>query len=261
MLAARLILILCGAFILGKGLMEIKRIDAAIIERTAFILIYTVGAVLLLGGIFLPLICRGFQLSLIVRILSILAGTLLNLLAVTGGIIAVYPLTVKRAKGTEAYILVLGASVIGEKSSYLIRSRGDKAANWLKRHPDSIAVLSGGKGGTKTEAETLRDRIMLAGVSAERLYCENKSTTTDENIQFSMPYLEADMERLGFEDHVEEHMAILSNHFHIFRLHYYVNRLGYPSMRYIVAPTPFNVCVLWYGREIMLTIRYWLTGL
>ena len=84
-------------------------------------------------------------------------------------------------------LLVLGCRVYGARPSRLLRWRADRAAKYLKAHPQSVAVLSGGQGRDEaiSEAEAMRRLLTQAGIAPSRLLLEDKSTSTQENIAFS----------------------------------------------------------------------------
>ena len=58
------------------------------------------------------------------------------------------------------YIIVLGSKVNGTKPSYSLQYRIDKAAEYLKSHDKTIAIVSGGegKGEDITEALAMKKR-------------------------------------------------------------------------------------------------------
>ena len=53
------------------------------------------------------------------------------------------------------YIIVLGSKVNGTKPSYSLQYRIDKAAEYLKSHEKTIAIVSGGKGKGEDISEAL----------------------------------------------------------------------------------------------------------
>ncbi|MBR6119467.1 MAG: YdcF family protein [Oscillospiraceae bacterium] len=108
-------------------------------------------------------------------------------------------------------LTVLGCQVRGTSPSLLLSYRIQAAADYLEAHPQTVAVLSGGQGSGEsiTEAECMYLSLTALGVDPARLYREDRSTSTEENIRFSKEL----MEREGLRGPA----AIVSNDFHICR--------------------------------------------
>ena len=104
-------------------------------------------------------------------------------------------------------VIVLGAGVNGETPSLTLRTRIDAAAAYLEEHPDVPVVLSGGQGPGEaiTEAECMRRALVRRGVDESRLYPEERSTSTQENLRYSRAILE------------EQRVAIVTSDFHLCR--------------------------------------------
>lgn len=87
-----------------------------------------------------------------------------------------------RALPSDA-VIVLGAGVNGTEPSLILQSRIDAAADYLERHPDVLAVLSGGRGPGEeiTEAKAMAQGLTQRGIPASRLILEEASTSMAEN--------------------------------------------------------------------------------
>ncbi|MBQ4556022.1 MAG: YdcF family protein [Clostridia bacterium] len=107
------------------------------------------------------------------------------------------------------YIIVLGAKVnrngVPSKPLYW---RIDAAEEYLIDNPDTIAVLSGGKGNDEpiSEAQCMYNELVQRGISRDRLIIEENSTSTNENIRFTLDIIGDDAE-----------FGIVTNNFHVFR--------------------------------------------
>ena len=110
-------------------------------------------------------------------------------------------------------VIVLGAGVNGETPSLTLRTRIDAAAPYLEEHPDVPVVLSGGQGPGEaiTEAECMRRALVRRGVDESRLYPEERSTSTQENLRYSRAILE----ELGVDP--AQRVAIVTSDFHLCR--------------------------------------------
>lgn len=111
------------------------------------------------------------------------------------------------------YLIVLGAGLYGDVPSLILISRLEVALDYLKAHPESRAILSGGQGEGEsiTEAEAMARYLIKAGIEKERLYLEQTSRNTRENLANSQMILL----ELGVDQ--GEVVAIISNDFHLYR--------------------------------------------
>lgn len=128
----------------------------------------------------------------------------------------------KDKAGKCRYLIVLGAHVEKDQITDSLRRRLDAALEYLKTHPDTQAVLSGGqgKGEAVTEAAAMAGYLQQRGIREERLFQEDRSTTTEENLKFSRAFL-ADPEAA---------VGIVSNNFHLYRACAMARRLGYQKV-------------------------------
>lgn len=111
------------------------------------------------------------------------------------------------------YVVVLGAGVNGSEPSASLRERLQAALAYIKEYPDSILVLSGGQGENEdlTEARCMYNWLREHGVSANRLWLEEKATSTEENLRFSLNLIE----RKTGERPAE--LAVISSEYHLLR--------------------------------------------
>ena len=87
-------------------------------------------------------------------------------------------------------ILVLGAAVWRDGPSPTLRRRAEAAARAWHEGRAARLVASGGTGTfPPSEARTIADLLIAAGVPAERIDLEEQSRTTLENLAFSLPLL------------------------------------------------------------------------
>ena len=107
--------------------------------------------------------------------------------------------------------IVLGCQVRGTTPSLLLSYRVQAAADYLNENPGAVAILSGGQGAGESvsEARCMYDSLVARGVDPARLYLEEDSTITLENLRNS----KALMEREGLSGPA----VIVSSDFHIFR--------------------------------------------
>lgn len=126
-------------------------------------------------------------------------------------------------------VIVLGAQVRGTQPSRALRKRLDRALEYAQENPDTIFILSGGKGPDEgiSEAQCMYNYMEEKGMDTSRLILEDRSTSTQENLQFSAVFLDKENERIG----------ILSNNFHIYRALTLAEKAGYQTVCGIPAPS------------------------
>lgn len=107
------------------------------------------------------------------------------------------------------YIIVLGAKVNGTVPSLALRCRIDRAYEYLRDNPDTVAIVSGGQGRGEdiSEAEAMRRGLSERGIDESRIILEARSTSTEENLEFSYQLIEDSSATVG----------LLTNNFHVFR--------------------------------------------
>jgi len=120
---------------------------------------------------------------------------------------------------TEA-VIILGCQVRGETPSQMLKRRLDAAIETLNENPEAVCVMSGGRGNGEdiSEAECMRRYLTAAGIDEARLYAEDKSTSTRENLAFSAEILR----NLG----ISENIMLVTNEFHQYRASIYARREG-----------------------------------
>lgn len=99
---------------------------------------------------------------------------------------------------SQKVIIVLGCRVRGDEPSLSLIKRVDAAYKFLLFNPESVAILSGGQGKDEniSEAQCMQQFLYARGISKDRLILEDRSTSTDENIRFSLQIIETlDLDR------------------------------------------------------------------
>ena len=154
------------------------------------------------------------------------------------------------------YLIVLGAGVDGDTPSPILQDRIDLAYTYLTEHPNTICIATGGKGDDEnlSEAQCIFNHLTTMGIQADRIWMEDKATSTVENFQYSIALLE---ERTGS---IPESVGVLSNEFHLFRASLMAKDQGLTPI-YIAAPTSDILVRINYTiREIFVLWNYLITG-
>ena len=155
----------------------------------------TVGIVLtaLLAGIsafwkpFKVLICfvwkNIFARIFIIFIVLVLSFSIISALILTGFMIH----SAAKAPPQNITVIALGCKVQGKTPSIMLKKRLNAAYEYLEENPNSRCIVSGGQGPKEDipEAQAMYDYLVDKGISPNRIYQENTSANTEENIKFS----------------------------------------------------------------------------
>lgn len=111
----------------------------------------------------------------------------------------------------QKVVIILGCQVRGETPSLLLRRRIMSTYDYMLKNEDCVAILSGGQGSGEriSEAECMRRLLVEKGIDESRLYIEDMSTSTDENIENSKKIIE--------ENNLSTDVAIATSDFHLKR--------------------------------------------
>ena len=128
------------------------------------------------------------------------------------------------------YVVVLGAQMRANGPSLILRYRLDVAAAYLEENPDTKCIVSGGKGVNETvsEASGMAAYLIAKGIDKKRIYLEDQSKNTIQNIRNSKNYLDPEKDRVG----------IVSSNFHLYRGVQIAKKQGYRHVYGISAATP-----------------------
>lgn len=141
-------------------------------------------------------------------------------------------------------VIVLGCRVDKSgKPSLMLNRRLEAACEFLKENEELICVVSGGQGKDEpvSEGEAMKKALAEMGISEERIFVEDVSESTEENIAFSARLLED----MGIE--VTE-AAIVTDGFHLYRAGLMAERAGLKTTS-ISADTPWYLVPSYWLRE------------
>ncbi len=118
------------------------------------------------------------------------------------------------------WLIVLGAGVNGSVPSLSMLNRLSAAKAYLDAHPACVAVVSGGQGPGEnlSEAEAMDRWLRAQGIPADRIVREARSTSTQENLAFSIALI---------PDAQSARIAVCSSEYHLYRAQFLARRLGY----------------------------------
>lgn len=153
-------------------------------------------------------------------------------------------------------IIVLGSGTPNGQPSPALRARLDKARELAAAHTAAWVVVSGGVdfGETASEGRIMGDYLRAQGLAAERILQEERSTSTELNLRYSLPLLQA--KGLGLESPV----AVVTSDFHTVRAQRIARKIGYMHSVVVAAPTPLYLRYNAWLREYFATASSWILG-
>ena len=154
------------------------------------------------------------------------------------------------------YMVVLGAKVRSSGPSVSLWDRIYGARDYLQAHEDVIAVVSGGQGPDEpmTEARAMYEALVDLGIPPERIWLEERATSTWENITFSLDLIE---ETTGTRP---EKIGVLSSEYHLFRASLLAKKCGVEFVGIPAETSRFSQKVNHFMREIAGVWHYLILG-
>lgn len=155
--------------------------------------------------------------------------------------------TNKNNMSKNDYVIVLGAGITPNGNpKTVLRYRLDKALEYYKENPDTIFIVSGGKGKDEiiSESKAMKNYLVNKGVPKYRVIEENKSTSTLENLKFSKELIPEGST-----------VGVISNDFHLYRVKFLSSEIGL-SLTPIYAKTPPKNRYSYFIREVIAILAY-----
>ena len=168
---------------------------------------------------------------------------------ITGGLIMH---AASGSAGTFDYLVVLGCSVYGNTPSPMLKDRIQATAEYLQANPHVTCIVSGGKGDNEniSEAQCMYQELTALGIDGNRIWLEDRATSTRENLKFSVELIAAKT------DTTPEVIGILSSEFHLLRANMFADE---KNVRAVCIPaTTSRPGVFWkyFLREILMVWYY-----
>jgi len=160
----------------------------------------------------------------------------------------------RKVEESPEIIIILGARLYGSAPSPSLEERLDKGYDYLMKHENAIAVVSGGKGKGEdiSEAAAMKDYLIKKGIKAEIILAEDDSINTFQNIIYSKKMIEENLPDFDLEN---EKIGIVTNDYHVFRGVMMARRFGLQAEG-IPAKTPPTTLVKGYLREYFGVLKY-----
>ncbi len=149
-------------------------------------------------------------------------------------------------------VMVLGARVNEDRQvSKTLANRLDVAYDYIKENPDSFVILTGGQGHDEpmTEALAQKEYLINLGIDEGRMLLEDKSTSTRENMEYSLPLIEG--------ENLEKTIIVATQDFHMYRALELAKDNGYTAYP-LAAVTDPMLFPAHYSRELLALTKYYL---
>lgn len=162
-------------------------------------------------------------------------------LALLAAVLVMMAVQAENRPGPEdCTVVVLGCQVSANgEPTVMLRDRIDAAYRYLSEHPESRCVASGGQNDNEpiSEASCIRNTLVARGIHPDRIYLEDRSRSTEENLTFSAELIR--------KEGLPTRVAIASDNFHQLRAAVWARRGGLD---------PWSIgCVTWWP----LSPGYW----
>lgn len=146
-------------------------------------------------------------------------------------------------KDTSSTLIVLGCKVKGTKPSLMLKRRLDSAFEYLSENPEVKVIVSGGKGNDEdiSEAECMKNYLVQKGIKENRIFMEDKSSSTYENLQFSEDIINS--------NNLCKDITIVTDGYHQLRAEMIAKNLGYSKVTNISAKTSLWLVPTYWVRE------------
>jgi len=172
------------------------------------------------------------------------------------------------ASGGECrYLIVLGAKVDGYHLTDALKQRLDAALLYLREHPETKVIVSGGQGHGESvpEGRAMAEYLRKCGIAQGRILTEEKSTTTRENLVYSGKILLEDLQQNASETARKEtlqdiRVGVVTNSFHIYRAVRIAGQAGYGNVATVPAPTTRIMLVNYMTREFFGVLKMWVVN-
>lgn len=184
----------------------------------------------------------------------ILIGICLLLLAFLWASSFLLSAACRRARAVNGYtVVVLGCRVRGVRPGKMLTRRLETACSLLQKNPALLCVVSGGQGPDEgcTEASAMKAWLTAHGVAAHRVYTEEKSVNTEQNLRYTAKLIG----RTGLSKRV----LLVTDGFHMYRSGRYARAAGLCAAYWPVR-TALRFLPKFWCRETAAVWHLWVFG-
>lgn len=218
----------------------------------------SVGAIMVLIGILWAPFCDiikslwdGKAGKVIISLICVFTVLFTSLFFVTLGQV------IRHSKYTatdQSVIIILGCQIRGSVPSSTLRARCNAAAEYLNEHPKAVAIATGGQGADEnlSEGQCIYNLLTERGIDSGRIYVEDKSTNTDQNIKNAKEIID----EKGLANNGE--VAVATSEYHQYRASLICKKNGLTAKSVPSRSTKFAKPTF-FTREVFGVWAQWLT--
>ena len=147
-----------------------------------------------------------------------------------------------KPRNEDTTLVILGCQVRNGAPSLMLQGRLEAAYAYLKEHEGVKVIVSGGKGEDEiiSEAQCMKEWLVGVGISPDRIYMEDRSVNTEENLRFSKEIID--------KNHLPSAITIVTDGFHQLRADILAEKQGIESYN-ISSHTKFYLLPTYWVRE------------
>lgn len=152
-------------------------------------------------------------------------------------------------------VVVLGCKVgVTGNPSMMLEYRIEKAYEYMSENAEAICVASGGQGANEalSEAQVIKNHLVEKGIDQSRIFLEDKSTNTYENLEFSLNVLAEN----GIQ---AQNIAVVTDGFHQLRASLMARDIGVNAYA-VSADTRFWLVPTYWVREWLALSKWFVFG-
>jgi uncharacterized SAM-binding protein YcdF (DUF218 family) len=146
-------------------------------------------------------------------------------------------------------VIVLGCGIFPDGGlTVSLKNRLDAAYEYLTLRPSAKVIVSGGQGDNEpiAEATAMQGYLISLDIDESRIYTEDKSTSTEENLEFSLEIVN--------QNGLSKNVAIVTSDYHVYRSIQNAEELGFNAIG-IPSPTPWRVWLSCHVREWLAILK------
>ncbi len=161
--------------------------------------------------------------------------------------------TIRSQPASPQTVVVLGCKVRGTVPSLMLTRRLNAAKEYLDANPAVFCVVTGGQGAGEDipEGQAMKTWLVENGIDAHRIYVEDQSKDTQENLRFAAEILA--QHDLGTD------IVIVTDGFHEYRASLLAEQEGLHASAYSAHTRPLFVPTYWV-REWMALFQLLVLG-
>ncbi len=195
-----------------------------------------------IGGLFL-LHKRVHLLDMIPKFVKMTIGLMIGIgvvIFLAMEVMIVSKMNARPERGAD-YVVVLGAQVRGTRITKSLAKRLDAAYDYLLADETAKVVCTGGQGRGEeiSEAQAMSDYLVGKGIDKSRIIMENQSTSTYENLEYSLALIGDD----------KAEIVIVTNNFHVYRAVHLAKYVGFTKVSGMAADSDNRLLLNYMVRE------------